>query len=112
MDEIAKRLAELAEKVGPAAMEAARGAVRVEAYSTLAGGAFAMVAAAAIFYFGRFLWLHDDDFYGSEPKFWAVISFLVALVFGLIGLWNIVDPWTWVAQSNPDLWLAKKILKL
>jgi hypothetical protein len=114
MDELAKRMMELAEKVGPDAMAAARGAVRVEAYSMMASSVVCIIAAIACFKGGSYLWAYvsESQYSMGEPKFFAGILFLATAILAWIAIWNVIDPWTWTAINNPDLWLAKKILKL
>lgn len=114
MDELAKRMMELAEKVGPEAMAAARGAVRVEAYSTLVSTICFIIAAFVFYKAAIYLWAYQStsQYSMGESKFFAGILFTTVVILVWIAVWNVIDPWTWVALNNPDLWLAKKVLKL
>src|SRR3954467_12361957 len=114
MEELAKRFADLAEKVGPSALDAARGAVRVEVYSVLASSLIQILVATLLIIAGRRLWAWktNDDFDGWFPPTAASVLFGVAAICSMMAVWNWIDPWTWVAMNNPDLWLAKKVLKI
>lgn len=114
MDKIAERMAELAEKFGPSVVEAARGAVRVEAYSTLAGAVQTAAIAIAMVFAGRFLWKYETEghFDSSLPRAFAFIIFSLSAIPFAFAVWAFIDPWTWTGINNPDLYLAKKILKI
>jgi hypothetical protein len=111
MDELAKQIASLAEKFGPNVMDAAFGAVRMNAYSILVAGTFSIVIGAALAFAG--IWLASktwsDDW--NEIK-WLPASLLLAAAFCFIltGGWAWVNPWTWTAINHPELWLAKDAL--
>lgn len=114
MDELAKRMMELAEKVGPDAMAAARGAVKVEAYSCMVSGVVCLLVGIILFYAANYLWGYQpvDRFDAGVPKFLGGLVAAIALIVCICGVWSFIDPWTWTAISHPDLWLAKKVLKL
>lgn len=112
MDELAKRMMELAEKVGPDAMAAARGAVRVEAYSSMMASAIALVAAVVLAILGYRLFNKGRK---EDEEGWMLVGgilLFVALVVFFRGIWGFVDPWVYAAINNPDVWIAKKVLKL
>lgn len=114
MDKIAEKMAELADKFGPSVIDAARGAVRVEAYSTMAGAFQTAVIATAMIFAGRFLWNYQtaDSFDRQFPRVVAFLLFGLSVIPFAVAAWAFIDPWTWTAISNPDLYLAKKILKI
>lgn len=114
MEEFAKRIAELAEKYGPHAIDVTRAAVRIEVYSTMAGGAMALAIAAGMVFGCRWLWRREceDSMNGECCRFFAGIVFVLAMIPLSLGAWSFIDPWVWASLSNPDLWIAKKILKL
>jgi hypothetical protein len=114
MDEIAKRFAELAEKYGPNVVEAARQAASIEGYSTLVGSLLWLLSAACLILSGRYLWniTCKDEFDTSFVKLASGLILLAAFPCLLSGIWSIIDPWTWTAINHPDLWIAKRILKL
>jgi hypothetical protein len=114
MEELAKRFAELAERVGPSAMDAARGAVKIEALSAMVGGGMLVLVSAVLITAARVLWGYKtrDSFNEGVPRVIAGIIFAVALITSCCAIWAFIDPWTWTAINNPDLYLAKKILKL
>lgn len=113
MDKLAKQFAELAEKVGPEAIRVAREAARMEALSCLAGSVMWFGIAASLFYAGRFLAGRAGKNDWDENWFIvAVFAFIVAGFVMLPGIWAWIDPWTWTALSQPELWVAKRVLKL
>ncbi len=114
MDEIAKKLAELAEKYGPHTIEAVRGATQIEAYSTLAGGVMSITIACIVGKCGLMLWntQNKDDFDRPMIRGAGVVFAVIALIIAMVGIRAFADPWTWVAINNPDLWIAKRVFKL
>lgn len=114
MDEIAKKMAELAEKYGPSVIDATRGAVQIEAYSTLAGSVVSSAFAFTFLFAGRWLYCKNtkDDLDDSICKVFGFILMGIAAIPAAFAIWAWIDPWTWVAIANPDLWIAKKVFKL
>lgn len=117
MDELAKRFADLANHYGPQVADAALGAARVEAYSSLAGATLALVVSALGFYGSYFFYkkvMAETDGYDDNTLFLipCVLLGVVAAIAGLAGVWSWVDPWTWTAINHPELWLAKQAFKI
>lgn len=114
MDELAKRFAELAEKIGPQAMEAARGAVRIEAISCMTSAVAWAIFLALVLWSANWLWGYEtaDKFNSGIPKFFAGTLAFFSVGGLILCVYTFIDPWTWTAINNPDLYLAKKILKL
>lgn len=115
MDELAKRFAALADKYGPDAVEAARDAARVEAYSSITEALIAGLIALAFLLSGRYLWrkAKDEESWDSEPLYFlGGAAFVCCAVAFSIGAWNVIDPWTWTAIYHPDVWIAKRTLGL
>jgi hypothetical protein len=114
MDELAKRLQELAEKIAPSVLDAARAAVRVEAISTMMSKVECLGVSIALGFAARYLWRYKprDEFDNDFASLSAWVIGLAALILCALSVWTFIDPWTWVALNNPDLWLAKKILNL
>ncbi len=114
MDELAKRFADLAVQYGPYALEAARSAVRVEVFSTLVSSIVTASFAIGGAIGGRFLWRLEIDDEFDEPLVHAAGAILLGLatIPAAMFVWAWIDPWTWTALTNPDLWMAHKILKL
>lgn len=110
MDELAKRFADFADKYGPSVVDAALNAVHVEAYSKLVSGVMCLTVAASLFYFARWMW--RQEWCSNEAVIAPGVCWIFAAVFALFGVWSIIDPWTWTAISNPELWIAKKAFKL
>jgi len=113
MDKLAEQFAELAAKYEPHVINAALGAARMEAYSWLAAAAMWVVvgsgmAYAAFFLFKKIIEDNWDDFL-IVP---ASILGLAAFVALCSSLWVFIDPWTWTAINQPELWIAKRALKL
>ena len=110
MDELAKRFGELADKYGPHVIEAARGAVQVEAWSTVVGGILCLCFSVGLFVIG---WkIHRKKNWDEARYVFVAILFIASLFFGAGGVWSVADPWTWVAMKQPDLWIAKRALKI
>ncbi|MCX7177965.1 MAG: hypothetical protein NTX56_04075 [Proteobacteria bacterium] len=114
MDELAKRFADLAEKYGPNVVDAARGAVRIEAYSSIQGYIVGLLVAIACALVGRWCWQKNarDDLDIPFGRAGAVVLFLAAGIAVAVVLSGLTDPWLWTALNQPDLWLAKRIFKL
>lgn len=113
MDKLAEKIAELSDRLGPHVVDAARGAARMEAISTLAAGIVCALATYVLTRVALYLWRletdHDDvDF----ARLGAVFLFIGAFGTGCSTIWQIVDPWIWSTLSNPDLWIAKRVLGL
>lgn len=112
MEEIAKRFADLTEKFGPSVIEAARGAVRVEAYSSMMASGIALASVIALSLVGYRLF---DKGRKEGEEGWLVVGGIMlfaAMVVFFPAIWGFVDPWVWTAINNPDLWIAKKVMKL
>lgn len=116
MDELAKQFADLAEKYGPTVINAAKGAARMEGYSTLAGAGFSILLAVGLGFMGWRFWRWaplDPDHDDINPfHIFAALIFIIAAVIGCIAIWPVIDPWTWAMINNPELWLAKRALKI
>ena len=115
MDEISKRFAELAQQYGPQVIEAAKQAVVVEAYSTLFSSIIKLCLAAAFAGIGLRLikmFPEFDDDWLLPPRFVGFSFLAISLIPLIMGVWNWIDPWTWVAMNHPELWLAKQILHI
>lgn len=114
MDEIAKKLAELADKYGPYTIEAVRGAAIVEAWSNVQGSILCIAFTIGGGFITKRLWAntsHDDiDIYW--PKVGAVVIAIISIIIGIIAIDSLTDPWLWVTFNNPDYWIAKKVFKL
>jgi hypothetical protein len=114
MDKIAEKMAELADKYGPNVVDAARGVAQVEGVSTIVAGCIALGIAALLSGIGVCMWRSQTDRYGDydgQNIILVIIGFFAIFAF-LLGLWQVIDPWTWTAINHPDLWIAKKVLHL
>lgn len=112
MDEIAKKMAELADKLGPNVVAAARAAAQAEAYSTLMGGVLFLFAAAilgsvAFWCFKKGHKTSDEAWYIGVLAFGALSGMCT-----IAGLWHVVDPWIWITINHPDAWIAHRVLHL
>lgn len=120
MDKLAEKIAELSDKYGSHTIEAMRGAARVEAYSSLVGGGallvlgLALLSAALYTYFLVGKKLADENYRDDGAGYYLTCIGLVLLSAGplLGGTWNLINPWIYATISNPDLWIAKKVLGL
>jgi hypothetical protein len=114
MDELAKKLVELSDRLGPQVVDAARGAARMAAYSALQGHIVALVVAAAVASVAVILWrrnaMFDDDLPAGRAC--AGLLFGVAALVASLALAGITDPWLWSTFNHPDLWIAKRVLNL
>ena len=116
MDEFMRKMAELADRLGPAAADAALGAARTEALSTLASGALALAVAALLAWgssscAGRWAAAEEEDGMVGWGVLAAILG-LAALFVGIAGAWQVIDPWTWATLWHPEYWVAKKVLHL
>ena len=113
MDKLAEQFAEIAKQYSPTVIEAAKNAVIVEAYSTIVSGVVTLTAALVA---GRFSYqLYKNSIKeGWDEIIWLpiVILAITAFIMFFCGLWPLIDPWTWVAISHPELFIAKKALHL
>lgn len=117
MDELAKRFADLATQYGPPVGDAAMGAARVEAYSSLMAAGEGLLAAAGIAWIGRLLLrkaalMDDEDDDRLFPMIFGYVCFALAGFVGIVWLWTFLDPWTWTQINHPELWLAKRAFKI
>ncbi len=114
MDKTAELFAKLADQYGPFVIEAAKGAARVEAYSCLVSSLVAAGIAYAMYRAGQHLRnkkCEDRTDDGIVHAFGYLILALT-IIPASIALWAWVDPWTWTTISQPELWIAKKTLRL
>lgn len=114
MDKVAELFSRLADQYGPSVIEAAKGAARVEAYSSLAGSVIGVLIGIVFYKVGQHLrHIKCKDSFDDGPAHGLgyVLIFVSLIPFGA-ALWAWIDPWTWVAISQPELWIAKKTLKL
>lgn len=105
-DQLLQHYAEIADKFTPQVIDAAKQAVIVEAYSCLAGSfLWFFIAAISGYAAYRFKKTNDDDW---MPM--VIIFSCLSVLFSLPGFWSWLDPWTWVAISHPELWIARTAL--
>ncbi len=117
MDELAKRFADAAAQYAPQVADAARAAMQIEAYSNLTFSLLWFLMAFASFRFGLFLCNHeyDVDNFSDLPSFSKVVGALLiglATVFILPGVWNWINPWTWMMINHPDIALARHAFRI
>lgn len=116
-DQLTNKAAEILgqlQSLSPKAVDAALGAARVDAYSTLVSGVTCIAAAAALclFFRYRFLpWAKKQD----DSEFPLVMGSLFGgtAVVGLVifALCNLLDPWTYVTIVHPELWVAHQLMQ-
>lgn len=114
LDELAGSLANLMNTLQGPGLEAARGAARMEGYSALAAGVLCAVIGVAGVFALYAMWKREAETEFEEVAKMVIIIFgcVAILVILPIGLWNLVDPRTYSTITDPDLWIAKKALKL
>jgi hypothetical protein len=114
VDKVAELFAKLADQYGPSVIDAAKGAARVEAYSSLASSLIAVIIGYAIYRIGEFLRVKKckDSFDDGSVHAAGYVLILLSLIPFAIALWVWIDPWTWTAINHPELWIAKRTLKL
>lgn len=111
MDKLAEKFAELAEKFGPNVVDAAKGAAVAQAYSTIASSLTWFAIAFAFCIVGKKVYGVKDEFGGTEVSSVAVyITWIVAALCLITGVWTVIDPWVWLTIKQPEIWIAKKIL--
>jgi hypothetical protein len=115
MDELAKRFAELADKYGQNVVDAAMASARTEGLSQLTAGALCLCITAVLVKFARWVWSRGEgaDMCDRDViRLLSVVIGMLALIPACVGVWAFIDPWTWTAISNPELWLAKRAFHL
>lgn len=115
MDELAKRFADLADKYGHQAVEAARQAARTHGYSAIVESIMTLVISFAFFVVAQFLWhkASGNGGWHNEPIYFiSGLAFLSCGITFFGGMWNLINPWTWTAISHPDVWIAKRTIGL
>lgn len=114
MEKVAELFAKLADQYGPSVIEAAKGAARIEGYSSLAGSLIAAAIAGVLAYGGNYLRTLEveDDIDAPIAHAFGYLVLGFSLIPAAIALWAWIDPWTWTAINSPELWIAKKTLKL
>jgi hypothetical protein len=116
IDLLAGKIVELADKLSGPGAEAVIAGARISAMSTLSSGVIALVVAGGAAWLARKLFLaggdrrNSDDYIGHKVG-GAVLS-IAAFIAALIGVWAFADPWTWTALNNPELWIAKRLLRI
>jgi hypothetical protein len=100
-------------------INAALEAARIEAISTLVVGVWCLLLATMItlgaLKFGKVLYRKPHNYDDKWDDAWIavpVFGMLMAGILFLFGAWALLDPWTWTALNHPDLYIAKKVLKL
>jgi hypothetical protein len=79
----------------------------------LVGGAVALIVAAALAYGAKHFWhLSKTGERYNCHEIPATLLTVGAVIAAIIGCLLVLDPWTWVAINQPDLWLAKRALGL
>jgi ABC-type uncharacterized transport system permease subunit len=114
MDKVAELFAKLADQYGPSVIEAAKAAARIDGYSSLAGSVIGLVIAYAFFRLGSFFRTHKckDSFDDGPCHAFGYALILASLIPFGIALWAWLDPWTWTAITQPEVYIAKRVLKL
>ena len=119
MDDLMKELAEVAGTYGPEAMAAVRNAVMIQGVLTLFYGVAGCVMAAVLGASSVWLWKKAGRVRENNQRDCYELVYVLALLLGGVGvtfacvsLADILDPWTWIAITHPDYWLAKQMLKL
>ena len=113
MDKLAETFAELAKKIGPDAIEAAKGAAQMQAYSQLMGSILWIAAAYLCWLGGKHLMkFKDNEDWGGLLAFFGAFGFFGAFMCASTAVWAWIDPWTWTAINRPELWIAKKVIGL
>jgi O-antigen/teichoic acid export membrane protein len=110
MDELGKRLAALADKYGQNVIDSTLAAVRVEVYSTLMAAAWVTLIGFGLAWLA--IWIARKDDWDSERFIIVSLAGGIAALLVAIGIWQFIDPWTWAALNQPELWIAKKVVKL
>jgi len=112
MDELAKRVAELADKFGPKVAEAMMAAVRVEAWNSLLenglGVLFCLVGLYGCWRWGTHLFRGPDEELCIIPGILALCILVPLFAFGS----ELISPWLWTAFFNPEVWIAARVLKI
>lgn len=115
VDAMTAKLATLAEKYGPEAIDAGLSVVRIKGASELIVGAAGIAVSVGAAGLARWAITRlgkaepiDQDGYG----FVAVASFFAMVGSAVFSLHRLLDIWNWVAVFEPKLWIAKKLLGL
>jgi hypothetical protein len=99
----------------PKAAQIALEATRADALSNFVGGLIALAICVALIVFWRTkFWAWTKAGFDSYDDVPAIISsialWVVIAASGLIAVCILLDPWTYITFSHPELWIAHKII--
>jgi formate hydrogenlyase subunit 3/multisubunit Na+/H+ antiporter MnhD subunit len=112
MNDLAQHFSDLATKFGPQVIGATFSAVRISAVMWLIGALVLVGASIALAFLVR---AFDADYKEKKnPDARDAALFVGTLVAftGILGLWILLNPWTWVMLFRPEIWLAKQTFGL
>jgi hypothetical protein len=117
MDELTKKIAELADKFGPHTIESVREAAHYTCLNNIIGGAIGTSLSLAILAIIAFCWwkfLQKENYLGCSHL--LEVMLLITLIIGgvavlmfLISTAELLDFWTYACLSNPDAFIAHKV---
>ncbi len=111
MDKLADKLSEILTTLQGPGFQVAREAAQVEAYQALTAGGFCAAIAAAIA--AGIYWMQKKEMLDGDSRFIiTMIGAVIGIALLSIAIWTFIDPWVWATLSQPELWLAKRALKL
>jgi len=114
MTDLTTIITALAAKYGPASVDLAMSAIRVNGIASLVQGfAFGCVAVAVGFVIRWLMseWHKDDEEHFGLFVFVLALS-MGALVAAIISIAELFDMWNWVAIFSPETYAAAKVLRL
>lgn len=118
IDKASDGITQLSHVIATAAPQVGRvalAAVQADAYANVVYGVESLaVVGFAIFIWRKWYWPWTSaaDAYDLDPAKFMAGAALCAVIglFGFIAICTVFDPWTYIAMSHPDMFLAHKLM--
>jgi hypothetical protein len=119
MDKFTDLIQQLTEKYGPHAIEATMNAARMDAVASFVTGLICLGLLGGALYAAHWGVTHIKAFNANRESKYDddVLGFVTVIISGVAGAFLTVsvivlllNPWTYVAYSHPDWWIAKQVV--